>query len=481
MEEIFNVISFVFLSPAGIAAGIVQGIYKCTLSYFKGLSYSFNKGYSIKAKGKFDEPAKENYFFYKQYEDLLNTYRSAKSINKGNVLLLRQQLGEGDYFTSVRIRTSQFVIDIVGSFLNVIFFSVHFGVVTIISIPTYLPYSIVISIEKIKFAKCKISGVCPHCHSKFNIPYYICPGCGQIHRMLIPGPYGIIKRKCQCGAVIPSTNFSGRSKLKAICPVCSENIESREASPICIPIVGGKSVGKTSYMYVTVNKLINDISKEKKWNIRFLNGSEEEKFSKGISLLKKGVPPEKTNKEDTDAYNVFISSGKFSGEKLLYIYDIAGEYFYSRASIRRQNYYKYIHGVIFIIDPLSIRNKEKSIKLKDESINCNSSDANVDDLIDRFILGLREIKQIQLNKFIDIPVVVIINKIDAFDYKGDATDFLKEMGEEKIIRKFEHNFENYQFFLCSALGNAGKGETCGEKGIEESIKWILSQSNSELK
>lgn len=480
MEDIFNIISFIVFIPAGIVVGGVQGIYKCTLSYFKGLSYSFNKEYSIKAKKKLHEPAKEKYFFYKQYEDLLNTYRSAKSINKGNVLLLRKQLEEDDYFILIKVRTTQFVIDVLGTILNAVFFFIHFLIVTIMSIPNFFLYAIVMFIEKVRFMRGKIWGVCPQCHSQFDIPYYICPGCGELHKKLVPGPYGISKRKCRCGTVIPSTNFAGRFKLKAICPVCSKSIESREASPICIPIVGGKSVGKTSYMYETADILINDISKEKKWNIGFLNEAEKEKFNKSIASLKKGICPEKTDKANNDAYNIFIGSKKFSSEKLLYMYDISGEYFCSRAGIRRQDYYKYIHGLIFIIDSLSIVSEEKSIRIENKFINYNSSDTHTDDLIDRFILGLREIKQIQLNKFIDIPVAVIINKMDAFDYRGDVIDFLKDAGEEKLIRKFEHNFANYKFFLCSALGNNDSEETCEKKDMEESIRWILSQANGEL-
>lgn len=481
MEDIFNIISFIVFTPAGIVVGLIQGIYKCTLSYFKGFSYSFNKEYSIKAKSKLHEPAKEKYFFYKQYEDLLNTYSSAKSINKGNVLLLRKQLEEDDHYIFIKVKTTKFVIDVLGTMLNIIFFSIHSFMVTIISIPNFCLYSIVMSIEKVRFIRKKTWGVCPHCHSKFDIPYYICPGCGEIHRKLIPGPYGISKRKCKCGTVIPTTNFARRFKLKAICPACSEKIESMEASPICIPIVGGKAVGKTSYMYGAVDMLINDIAKKKKWNTRFLNESEEDKFNKGIVLLKKGITPEKTDKKNTDAYNVFIGSKKLSSEKLLYMYDIDGEYFASRTGIRKQKYYKYIHGLIFIIDPLAIGREEKNSNMKKEFVDYSSSDMNTEDLIDRFILGLREIKQIQLNKFIDIPVAVIINKMDAFDYKGNVMDFLKEAGEEKLIRKFEHNFLNYKFFFSSTLGNVDSEEAYKKEGMEESFKWILSQANGELK
>lgn len=474
LRGIVDFISLIVLGLAGIVVGIFEGVFKCSLSYFKGIKYSFNKLYSIKAERDFDEPAKEKYFFYKQYEDLLNTYRSAKSINDGNILLLRSELKQDSYFSSARIGSAQIAISIVGIVFNIICFSIHLFAITIISIPVYLFYGIVVSIEKIKFNRCKISTICPHCHNKFNIPSYICPRCGQTHKMLIPGPYGIIRRKCKCGEVLPTTNFSRRFKLKAVCPVCSENIKSRESTPICIPIIGGKSVGKTSYMYSFVDTLINDISKEKKWNIRFLNENEEENFNRNLALLKKGNSIEKTNRLGTDAYNIFISSDKFSSEKLLYMYDIDGENFNSRTAIRRQNYYKHINGLILIIDSLSIINGESRIKGKDESININSNSINVDDLIDRFILGLREIRQISLNKLIDIPVVVIINKMELFDYKGDVIDFLKLIEQEKIIRKFEHNFENYKFFLGSVLEDS-------EKEVEKSIKWILSQANKELK
>ncbi|WP_241428174.1 TRAFAC clade GTPase domain-containing protein [Clostridium sp. DJ247] len=481
MEDILRLVSLVVLGLVGVIAGIAQGLFKCILSYFKGFSYSFNKKYSLKTKAELDEPSVEKYFFYKQYEDLLNTYRSAKSINIGYILVLKQQLTEDSYFTLSRVKTAQVAIQIVGTLVNIMCFSIHFLIITVISIPIYLYYSIVISVERIRFIKGKIAGVCSHCHSKFNIPYYICPSCGEIHKMLIPGPYGIIKRKCKCGKVLPCTNSTGRFRLKAICPVCSKDIESRESSPICIPIVGGKFVGKTSFMYSTINALIEDISKEKKWNIRFLNQKLEEEMEKHLVLFKKGIPPEKTSKTDMDVYNVFINSDKFSSEKLLYMYDIAGEYFDLRTNIRRQNYYKYIHGLIFIIDPLSIACGEKDIKVKDQYKNSNSSDTNVDDLIDRFILGLREIKQIKLNKLIDVPVAVIVNKMDLFNYNGNVIDFLREMGEDKVIRKFEHNFANYEFFSCSVLENTDNEETYKAKEVAEPINWILSQANNELK
>ena len=395
--------------------------------------------------------------------------------------MLRKQLNGGFGFTSGRVRAAQSIIYVIGTVLIIICFLIHFLIVTIITIPVYIFYFAVITVEKIKFNRGKIAAVCHNCHAKFDIPYYKCPGCEKIHKRLIPGAYGIVKRTCECGEIIPSTNFGGRSKLKAVCPICSENVESRESSPICIPIIGGVSSGKTSFMYSTLNTLINDVSKEKKWNIRFVNGKQEEKIQMDLESFNKGIQPGKTVKRNAVPYNVFINSNKFCSEKLLYMYDIAGEYFDMRSTIRRQNYYKHIDGLIFIIDSLSIEYVAKDINENQEFINSNPSNADVGDLIDRFILGLREVKEIEINKLIDVPIAVIVNKMDVVDFKGNTLDFLKETGEEKIIRKFEYNFSNYQFFSCSALGHSNIGKSYQPQGISEPIKWILGQTNSEMK
>ncbi len=478
---IFIVLGSIIAIIAGAVIGIGEGFFKTVDSYFRGLRYSIHKGNSLKTKREFYEPAKEKYFFYKQYEDLNNTYKSATSVNKGKILVLKQQLINGSYFTFGRIKAAQFIIYIIGNVLNAICFFIHFLIITIISIPIYIFYFIVIAMEKIKFTREKISGVCPYCHIKFDIPYYICPSCGKVHKRLEAGPYGIMKRTCECGEVIPSTNFAGRAKLRAVCPRCSKSIESKETSPICIPIIGGVSAGKTSFMYSALNTLINDLAKAKKWNIRFLNEKEELKIRECLDTLNKGILPRKTIKQDTVPYSVFINSDKFRSEKLLYMYDIAGEYFDIRASIRRHNYYKYTDGLIFIIDPLSIEGVVKSISEKQEFIKSSPSNTNVNDLLDRFILGLREVKEIELNKLIDIPVAVIVNKMDVLEDQEDIIQFLKDSGEEKLIRKFEHNFSNYQFFSCSSLGHSSAGEPYESQGIFEPVEWILGQINQDMK
>lgn len=466
-------ISLVFLGTAGIIAGIVYGFFKCALSYFKAFEYSFSRKYSLNTKAKFGEPAQEKYFFRKQYEDLSNTYESAKSINSGNILMLKNRLNTKSYFNYYKLKTCEKVIYILGNLINAICVSIHFLIITIISSPIYVFYFIVLCGEKFKFKRGKIRGVCPSCLSQFNIPHYICPNCGRIHKMLIPGPYGIMKRRCKCKEVIPCTNFGGRYKLKALCPVCGEDIESRESSPLCIPVVGAESSGKTSFIYSAINTLRDYISKEKNWSVSFLNENFNYTLLKYLESFKRGIPPKKTDGIHPEVYNVFINSPKFSSEKLLYFYDIGGEYFNSRTNIRTQKYYGYTEGVIFVIDPLGTAGAQKYV-LRNDFAEKSTNNINIHDFIDRFILAFREINEIEPKKLIPIPCAIIINKMDLFGYNGPIEDFLREMGEDAIIKKFEYNFKRYKFFSISVL----QYEKTAAAGA---VRWILSEINSELK
>lgn len=453
-------ILLVVLGTLGIIAGIVYGLLKCSISYFKAFSYSFNRKYSLKIKSKFGEPAAEKYFFNKQYEDLLNTYESAKSINSGNILILKEQLKTKSYFTYYKVKSAQKSIYMLGNVVNVICVLVHFIIVTVISIPTYLFYAIVLGIEKFISVKKNIACVCPKCLSKFDIPYYICPNCGRVHKMLTPGPYGIIKRQCKCKQIIPCTNLGGRFKLEAVCPLCGENIETREASPVCIPVVGPEFSGKTSVIYCVIDDLIYHISKDRKWEISFLNKNCKDKIKKCLEYFKEGVPVEEINDVDREVYNIFVNSPNFSNEKILYFYDTKGKYFNSKASIRVQKQYGYISVIVFVIDIMCIRIKEGCI--------------NIHDFMDRFIMALREINEIKPKNLISIPAAIVINKKDSSDYNVSVEDFLKSLGEDTLLKKFECNFSRYKFFSY----NLHKYEP---NSLEEIIMWILSEANSEFK
>ncbi|MEW9097072.1 MAG: GTPase domain-containing protein [Clostridiaceae bacterium] len=435
---IIAIIVFIALGLPSIVSAVLKSFFICIFTYFEALKFSMGN-ISVKEINDHNEPAKEKYFFHKQYRDLKNTWFSVDGVNRGKVLLMKKKMYDKGRVNFKKLKAFEISIYIFGNIFRVIYTFVHFLIVTIISIPNYIFYYIIKTLKGAKRARGKLSNVCPHCYDKFQLPHYVCVKCGRVHKKLIPGPYGIVRRKCVCGETIPCAFYSRTDKIKAICPTCSKEVEIRESTPICISVVGPKASGKTSFILSAINLLLNNISREKKWDAK---------------LLKENL------KEDGKIYNVFINSKKFSSEKLLYIYDILGEKFNDKDSIKKQKYYRYIDGLIFIIDP-------------------NVDMYEINDLLDRFIIALREIRQIKLDKFIPIPIAVVVNKIEELD--NNTENLLNEMGGEAVIRKINYNFTSYKFFACNNMANISKEKTYGVEYGSEPVKWILSEANRELK
>ncbi|WP_243186945.1 GTPase domain-containing protein [Clostridium muellerianum] len=470
MGEVLEKVVKVLASVGGTFVGIVEGFIKCSYSYFKGIKYiSYNK-YSLKAKEEFDEPAEEKYFFYKQYEDLKNDYLSAAAINKGNILVYKKMKQE-NHCGLGRLKGAVASIYVFGNIFNGIYFFIHFIIITIISSPVYILYFIIKNIENVRSNRENTGTICTHCYSKFNIPYYLCPNCGRIHKSLVPGPYGIIKRKCICGKEIPSTNMSGRHKLSAVCPVCLSKVEIKEMPSACIAIIGGEDSGKTSFIHSVIHDFFSCISKENKRKVEFLNSSEEESFNSMVQCTNNENSNLEALKEHKNLYNVFMNSETNSSKKILYIYDNKGENFNSISGIMRQKYYKYVDGVIFMIDPLCIDKVIECDLVKNEAENYIKKDINIDDLLDRFIIGMKKLCGIKADEIINIPIAVVINKMDLINYNGTAVDFLKLVREEKFIRKVQYNFLSSEFFFTNNLNSISN-----KTNAVEPMEWILSKA-----
>ncbi|KAJ53566.1 GTPase SAR1 family protein [Clostridium tetanomorphum] len=454
---IIIVIIIVVLGSIGIINGILEGIFHSIYGYFEALKFSLGKVYPMEKRDNFAEPAEEKYFFYRQYEDLKNTFTSAVGVNRGKVLLMKKNMYDKDKVNLKKLKAYQISLYLFGNIFIGIYGGIHFLIITIISIPIYIFYYVVIILKKVKRIRGRISNVCPHCYKKFELPYYVCVSCGRVHKRLVPGAYGIIKRKCACGEIIPCAFLEKTNKVKAICPSCSREVQVGDNAPVCISVVGLKSSGKTSFIIAAINSLLNNISKEKQWNTEFI----KENF---------------VDKDNSKVYNIFINSKKFSSKKLLYMYDIAGENFNNKDSIKRQKYYNYVHGVIFVIDISSLINGGEINKRQIGSKGISE----INDLLDRFIFTLREIREIKFEESIDVPIAILINKMDCVEIKDNVEDFLNKVGGEMIIRKLGYNFENYRVFPCVSKGNYSNEET-DINYVEEPVKWILGEANNELK
>lgn len=456
------------------------------------------------------QPAVKSYFFGKGYQDLhaaiTDTWKrnldTARHFGKSAADLWDQ--GEWACFGSVAYGASAISVVAFGTawflLLSLLHIVILFSVFSII----YLCFSIVLLIEKSYLFLHRVFTACPHCHKKSLLPVYKCPKCNVDHDNLIPGSYGILKRKCQCDEVLPATFFNGRSKLAARCAKCGRPIESNESTPICIPIIGGPSVGKTCYLFAATQSMLEKVAPARGWKIRFINTQTEQLYSSIKGDFSRGTVPRKTAELNASAFNFFIS-GEFKPDKVVYFYDAAGEAFQRSEHLESHGFYSYLHGFLFLVDPFSIAELADGYGKALDRAQVKPSDMNLEDAYDAMIINLEKNHGIKRIQKVNKPCAIVINKVDALDLEtkvGEAAikayaqthamndlnaardalchNFLSELGLGNFLRKLGAKFKKTRFFTCSALGQTSGGAFAPYR-VEDPMLWLMEDADRDLR
>ena len=171
--------------------------------------------------------------------------------------------------------------------------------------------------------------------------------------------------------------------------------------------------------------------------------------------------------------------------------------------------YQYCHGIVFILDPLSIpaiRNYiDESVDERDRN-SVGTIDSEM--VLDAFMNKLREITGQSSTESSATPIAVVISKQDirilnpfigedligeVLDTHGlnmdaylDAEDavcrkFLKENGLANFVSNIEMKFKNNRFFTCSAIGHVRENGKYNPKGVLEPIEWIFGLADPNVK
>src|SRR5262249_16007625 len=148
----------------------------------------------------------------------------------------------------------------------------------------------------------------------------------------------------------------GRRQLEAECPHCHRSLNAAigAARNVHIALVGGPAAGKTSFLMASMVEL----QRQADSRILALDFPDQQKdrplfdqcrqmFSCGSVVFKTGTAP-------PDAFLVNLSDTR-QKRALLYTYDLAGELYQQFDLLRRHHYFTYTQGIIFLIDPFSLR------------------------------------------------------------------------------------------------------------------------------
>lgn len=355
----------------------------------------------------------------------------------------------------------------------------------------------------------RISYPCPHCYGVMVLPAFICPKCHKGHFRLWPSTYGIFSHPCHCKIKLPTLDNYGRKKLARICQSCHRALDDviGQGPNINIPIVGGPSSGKTSYIVTATQAFKNTYEKEHGYAISFTNPVDRQNFESRIRQLSMGVQLAKTSEISPQAYNLEIKAPQTQIPTIVFIYDAAGEAFATDAEISLQTYYKYIHACIFIIDPCAIpayrRTHYNDIECIRRALGPSSLD--VTEVYDRMIRMLEIYRGLKRSGSYKLPAAVVVTKVDAlglqdeigipavqrlmtndWSYKTQEEasnalilDFLQKYGFANLLRDLEMHFSEIRYFSCSALGRLPLEENKAafiSTGVLDPLVWLFART-----
>lgn len=363
----------------------------------------------------------------------------------------------------------------------------------------------------------QISYVCPTCHKPMEIPIHICGNCTAEHKKLWPSVYGIRSHRCNgeisrvrtCNEEL-ATIGKARRDLSKKCPHCNSPVEGLGGTNIHLPIVGGRGVGKSHFITMSVMKLM-DYAPSQKLEITFPDVIQKRNFDGNKNNLETGTRLKPTQTDSgsgygISAFNLQVKKTNRKIPKLLYIYDSAGEIYQSDNSMEEQKYFDYIHGIFFIIDPFAIeqiRNKY-STQLRDNPGIVNPSIVDIMEVLSTMITTFEKRLNVNSNQKFYQPIAIVINKCDAFDLDEQigqkaVIECMRQYPEikteaeaiNKVVKTFLENyahnflqsldqrFVNIRYFSCSSIGHSNNDNDAnkfeGERVLEPML-WLLSQT-----
>jgi len=351
---------------------------------------------------------------------------------------------------------------------------------------------------------------CPRDAYRMKRPSYLCPGaCGEKYSALEPSIYGIFSHNCTCGAKLPTLNILGRRKLVPCCRNCGATL-TNNPTPLgerVIVIIGGTSVGKTNYLMMSVREMLESLSGRDSFRVEIDTDEARAYYDAQLKILRRGKMLRPTQSGVPTSFPVILNSSK--ADFRLHFYDAAGEEFVRMvrkggAQGKDFVFFRYLNGVILMVDPLSLPKAREEIlpKLGTGLEYLKNSTDPLEDVVSTLVERTHRFLRSHGIRQRSVNLAVVINKCDVgpvnerigqkaiqalrrsntkvvSDREAEnilCREALFDWGAGPQIRVLEHYFEKIAYFSCSALGRSpsymGRGMFKPDRVLSP-LFWIL--------
>lgn len=344
---------------------------------------------------------------------------------------------------------------------------------------------------------------CPHsdCHERFDLAHFFCDVCGEEHRRLVPGAYGVFHRRCKCGRELPTFFLTGRHRLASACPHCHRTLDSNLpiVGRLDIPLMGGPAAGKSSFLFAAMSAL-RARAEAGALQLTFTNDRARQRLDEASALVEQGHRLPKTVDLSPDAFQAVLTNHK--GTRLLLSwFDPAGEIYTKSRGDRTQGYFAYYGGAVMLIDPFSIdrvrqRFASQLALLPPERVSFCAEPP--EDVFARAAWSANTMDEQGRKK----PLAVVVTKGDPFDLQAEilgavpsatpsngpgapVTDpsesvraWLLEQDEGNLVRLLEDRFHPLRFFCTHHAAPSGELASPSPTGTAAlaPVLWLLKHT-----
>lgn len=475
-----------------------KGTLKCTPAVRKSIQEMLGKPSKLKAYGQFYEDVAERmYILGPLYSDLMDICRTAFSNNNS----FRPDFSRGNSKVTHVAFCIYAVIQAISVYVlgNIFSLLVTIVLLTVMFVLTVLvcPYIFISWVcERAYYKLHKIAYRCLSCKNEFATPYYRCPYCYIIHSKLGPGWYGISKRKCICGTIMPvTTGKEGKlpdgspiymEDLTSVCPKC--RVESKNTAgthPISIALIGAQAAGKTTFETAFLRDFVEEEAVKYGMDVDFLSAEVEQwydqtkKFYEGTWTIEPTKPGQGIGGTDVRATSFVVAHKQLTPGRVIHIYDMPGEIFRNLDAREGLNIFTFHDGAVFILDPYTLERVKEENENDIKNSNMAFSKEKSDVIVESLISTLSNVRAKKESGRFKLPIALTINKVDTpilrktvgieaveglMKAHSDVfTDYFLTMdyvcrcylakhGAKNFIMRLDQNFETVQFFSSSPMG-----------------------------
>ena len=334
--------------------------------------------------------------------------------------------------------------------------------------------------DSVMLAVKNVKMVCPHCYQRVPYPAYDCPGsdCTRRHRDVRPGRYGILRRRCHCGAPLNTLLLLGSSRMAAFCPHpgCERSLEHRpgEVPEIILPLFGATGAGKTRLLFGMVTQL-RTWTEQGQLEAEFGDSSTARELEVADRLIRSGGSTTGTSIELPRAHVIRLKLKQ--GVRILQLYDAAGERFYHTDRTQELRYLSQARTFILVIDPLSVPGFWQQLPASTQAeLSPVRSAAPSPELAYQQTHQEIEAMGVQLRK---VRLAVVFSRADLIDMPGgEVSEWARrELGLGNLIRSAAANFKETGYFRTAAVA-----DTNGfmHESVANLMRWVMSREGLDL-